>query len=180
MSTIWQPHRPRRHPICELQEHIRRASEALVICTDCDALREDAMIILKGVLKQIWTLFQQMRNPKNLKNWRGSGIKFFIGPPDMNSQYYFYGLLDCTVQIAAFVDLEACRPKLYHRLKTIAFESEVVKFRLKAVSSLSVTDRGLFLILIILDRSHSFVSSHSGRSMQELGSKHQQHFEYRY
>ena len=75
------------------------------------------------------------RDPDSMTDWHTSRNAFQLGPPGINTKYYFYGLLDCTAQLSTYVNLQMAKPALAQRIRHFVFTTNVVVYRLKAVSS---------------------------------------------
>lgn len=132
IATNWKTHRPSAHPLCGLQEHVRRATELGV---RGGITVEEADYFLR-VIGQIDILFHDEfeKIPDRLLNWHKMRRTCQLPPRDINRGYYFYGLLDCIHQIASFLDLMKVCSSLSRRLENVVFETKVKEFRLKAVS----------------------------------------------
>ena len=73
--------------------------------------------------------------PSNLGNyWHRYLAAFHRGPPKLDRGYYFYGLLDCTAQLATIVHPDMVPVRLSQRLMQLIEEHTVAEFRWRAVS----------------------------------------------
>lgn len=92
--------------------------------------------MLTSTLEQIEIIFkiELGKNPDTLCNWHTTRLAFQLGPPEINSRYYLYGLLDCTAQLGSYISLQSIRPHLWGMLENFVFKTDVVEFRWKAVS----------------------------------------------
>ena len=77
--------------------------------------------------------------PAKLGNyWHRYIAAFHKGPPGLDRSYYFYGLLDCTAQLAAFVKPDMIPLRLRHSLTQLFKYHGVPEIRWKAVSKFSM------------------------------------------
>ena len=147
IAKVWQRHQPTDHPLRALQEHVRRVTQLTSASTSDDLLLEaEDWELLRQALDQIDIIFRDEfdRNPNSLPNWHALRRITHSAPPVVNREYYFFGLLDICTQLAAFMDLDRIRPRLFNKLETVVFETEVVEFRLQAVrfiNSVLYTDK---------------------------------------
>ena len=136
LARIWRKRERKRHPIVTVQEHVRRVTEALKSCQDPCNLRARDEKMLTTTLDQIQTIFRNEleQNPDSLNAWHSTRNAFQLGPPEINSRYYLYGLLDCTAQLGCAVNIRSVRLDLYVMLEKFVFKTRVKEFRWKAVS----------------------------------------------
>ena len=119
-----------------LQEHIRRVTGLLSAHSHLNQVDDCGVHqMLARMLDQTEEIFDKEypQHSTASETWHTARTVFRLGPPKINSRYYFYGLLDCIAQLTAFLDLEAARPSLYRKLKDIALDEDVVESRWKAV-----------------------------------------------
>ena len=164
LARIWKKREPKLHPICTMQEHVRRVTEALRDNHGSIApgLNGDRMLI--NTLTQLETVFQSelARNPDSLNDWHATRNAFQLGPPEINSRYYFYGLLDCTVQLGSLAPLHVLKPRFCDSLQNFILRTKVKEFRWKAIEAIlsyRITRENMYRQLIQLVRNDRSLES---------------------
>ena len=136
LARIWRKPEPTYHPMCTLQEHVRRATKVMTSYESLKYLSAGDARIVAETLHQVEKVFEIEfpRDPDSMSDWHTSRNVFQLGPPGINTKYYFYGLLDCTAQLGTYVNLQMARPELAQRIRHFIFTTNVMVYRLKAVS----------------------------------------------
>ncbi len=137
---IW--HKPQKKflSLCMLQEYTRQASSAFRQSMSS----ENSHDMKRGIAQFVSTLLRKIDEifvsefetpPSNLANyWHPLLAAFHRGPPKIDRGYYFYGLLDCTAQLAAFVHPDILPVRLLRSLTQLIKQHRMAEFRWKAVS----------------------------------------------
>lgn len=76
------------------------------------------------------THFQSIPSRKS-DPWNWPLARLRLGPPMMNKWYFFYGLLDCAVQVSRHVEPENISSDFVRNLKQLMAETEFEEFRWK-------------------------------------------------
>ncbi|KAI4090550.1 MAG: hypothetical protein LQ344_004691 [Seirophora lacunosa] len=115
-----------------IQEITRRATTS--IKTSPDVIEPEAISQVTKDVKLVQELlnthFQSIPSRKS-DPWNWPLARLRLGPPMMNKWYFFYGLLDCAVQVSRHVEPENISSDFVRNLKQLMAETEFEEFRWK-------------------------------------------------
>ena len=163
LARIWKKREPKRHPICDVQEQVRRATEALKTHVQLGDASVPVDRIIHEILEQLEQMFQNEvdRNPDKLDGWHFTRNALQLGAPEINSRYWFYALLDCIAQLSSLLSLKKERSALHQNLESFVLTTNIPEFRWKAVSFQSSCNMLNTLRLICLYRwRFCYLTSH--------------------
>ena len=140
--------KPKEHPICALHDHVRRATSLAISLYHEGGWNtndeQELSNVFRNIFDKINVVFQEEYKdqiPQRLGSTSaGTGWRRGLrrSPPKFEKSYFFLGVLNCMVELAAFVDIEEQYEDLFDRLHHIIRQTSVEEFRWKAVSVHSI------------------------------------------